>query len=537
MANRDRMTAAAVPESEPVRVVWLGRIGGPLMALAVYFLMATAEAPPPEDAAYPPAESPAVVESLSHEARATAAIATLMAIWWMTESLPLPVTSLLPIALFPLAGVLPVERATAPYADKNIFLFMGGFLIALAVQRWNLHRRLALLTVLGVGTSPRFLVGGVMLATAGLSMWISNTAATAMMLPIGMSLVALLLDKAPGAVDRARPVESPPTADSRQEAFATCLMLGIAYSASIGGMATLIGTPTNLFFAGFAHEHGIAITFAGWMALGVPVAAILLVVCWIVLTRLAFRIDLGEIRGGREVIRQEWRRLGRISRGEWIVSCVCAGVASAWVAREPLSQWQWLVAHLPIVARLDDTVIAMAGALLLFIIPVDIRRGVFALDWQTARELPWGVLLLFGGGFSLAAAISGSGLAEWIGGRVAFLEGLPPLALMLVVAAMIVFLTELTSNTATAAAFLPILYAVALGIQVDPVLLMVPAALAASCAFMLPVATPPNAIVFGSGCVSIGAMVRAGARLNLIVVVLIPLLVYWLGPWILGIAI
>jgi solute carrier family 13 (sodium-dependent dicarboxylate transporter), member 2/3/5 len=521
MLNRDQLAAA----SEPVRVVWLGRIGGPLMAIAVYSLLATAEVPPAVDLSRPPAEHTAATgERLSHEARATAAIATLMAIWWMTESLPLPVTSLIPIALFPLAGVMPVGSATAPYADKNIFLFMGGFLIALAVQRWNLHRRLALLTVLGVGTSPHLLVGGIMLATAGLSMWISNTAATAMMLPIGMSLVTLLVDKMRGGAG-----------DPDAAAFATCLMLGIAYSASIGGVATLIGTPTNLFFAGFAHEHGIAITFAGWMALGVPVAAVLLLVCWVVLTRLVFPIGLRDIPGGRELIRGEWRRLGRITRGEYIVLCVCAAVASAWVAREPLSHWQWLTDQLPVITRLDDTVIAMAGALLLFVIPVDIRRGVFALDWETASQLPWGVLLLFGGGFSLAAAISGSGLADWMGSQVAFLEGLPPLALMLAVVTMIVFLTELTSNTATAAAFLPILYAVAVGIQVDPILLMVPAAIAASCAFMLPVATPPNAIVFGSGCVTIGDMVRAGLRLNLIAIVLIPLLVYWLGALVLGI--
>lgn len=494
-----------------------------------------------------------------------------MAVWWMTEALPLAVTSLLPIVLFPLAGVLTVSGATAPYADKTVFLFMGGFMIALAVERWNLHRRIALLTVLSVGTSPKRLVGGIMLATALLSMWISNTATAAMMLPIGMSLVGLLLERirsgvldgrsrlalaedpdsslepGPAAHDQGNPrslpgagpepVPSPrdEEADSEAWAFATCTMLGIAYAASIGGMATLIGTPTNLFFAGFVQEQGIPISFGHWMALGVPLSAVLLLLTWIVLTSLVFPIRLREIPGGRELIRLELNRLGRVSRGEWTVLGVFVGVAAAWVAREPLTHWQWLIQRVPAAARLDDTIIAVTGAVLLFIIPVDAKRGIFALDWETARRLPWGVLLLFGGGFSLAAAVVHSRLADWIGGQVACLEGLPPLLLMLAVASMITFLTELTSNTPTAAAFLPILYGVALGIGVDPLLLLVPATIAASCAFMLPVATPPNAIVFGSGYVPIRSMVRAGLWLNLIAIVLAPLVMYTWGVWLFGI--
>lgn len=486
-----------------------------------------------------------------------------MAIWWMTEAVPLPVTSLLPLVLFPMAGVLPIDQAAAPYADKNIFLFMGGFLIALAVEHWNLHRRIALLTVLAVGTKPTQLIGGIMLATAALSMWISNTATAAMMLPIGLSLVTLLADRIGGgntAIEGVAPADelreefddtrdTEPSQPSAKTAagydlpepkavvarFSTCIMLGIAYSASIGGVGTLVGTPTNVFFAGFAHGKGISIGFAQWMALAMPLVAVFLFITWVVLTRIIFPISLRELPGGREVIRSELNKLGPVSRGEWTVLVVFAATALAWVVRAPLTSWGWLTELIPAVARLDDTVIAMTGAIALFLIPVRSPTGQFALDWKMANNLPWGVLLLFGGGFSLASAVTSSKLANWIGAQVAALEGLPTVLMTVAVVMIVIFLTELTSNTPTAAAFLPILYGVALGLDVDPLLFLVPATLAASCAFMLPVATPPNAIVFGSGHVRIGAMAYAGLWLNVIGIVLIPLLIYTVGTWVLRI--
>jgi sodium-dependent dicarboxylate transporter 2/3/5 len=312
------------------------------------------------------------------------------------------------------------------------------------------------------------------------------------------------------------------------------MMLGIAYSASIGGLATLVGTPTNLFFAGFADEQGISIGFARWMLFATPFSTVFLIIAWFVLTRIAFPVSPHEIPGGRELIRSELEKLGSVSRGEWTVLCVFAATATGWIVREPLTQWSWLTQMIPCIKDMNDTLIALMGALILFLIPVNARKDVFALDWKTAESIPWGVLLLFGGGFSLAAAMSGSGLAEWVGTRVEGLAGMPVLVIAGIVATLVICLTELTSNTPTAAAFLPILFGVALGIGADPLLLLVPATLAASCAFMLPVATPPNAIVFGSGHVSIGSMVWAGLWLNGVGILLITLWMYLWGIWILS---
>ena len=508
---------AAVPEegevAEPARVTtraWIGRFLGPILAVALYLLL------------------PGEAAGLADAARATAAVGTLMAVWWITEALPLPVTALLPIALFPLAGVLPVGEATAPYASDIIFLFMGGFMLALAMQRWGLHRRIALLTVLAVGTRPTRVIAGFMLATAFLSMWVSNTATTVMMLPIGLSVLQLVFERVQG-------LDPDEVTGAGAPNFATCLMLAIAYAASIGSLATLIGTPPNLFMAGFlAETYGIEIGFGQWMMVGLPLAAVFLVIAWVLLTRVVYPSALEEIPGGRQLFRDELARLGRVSRGEKIVAGVFLATAAAWVLREPLTGWEWLVTRLPGLEALSDPGIAIVAAILLFAIPVDARHGVFTLDWTTARQLPWGVLLLFGGGLSLARAVGTSGLDEWIGLQVGALGGLPVVVLVLVAVAAVVFLTELTSNTATAATFLPILGGVALGLDLDPLLLVVPAALAATCAFMMPVATPPNAIVFGSGHVTIPQMVRAGIWLNLVAIGLVVAVVYLLGPLALG---
>jgi sodium-dependent dicarboxylate transporter 2/3/5 len=483
----------------------------------------------------------------------TAALGLLMAVWWMTEALPIPATALLPLALFPLFGVASMEKAAAPFAHPLIFLFLGGFLLALAMERWRLHRRIALAVVMRLGTRPVRLVAGFMVASALLSMWISNTATAMLMLPIGLSLVDLVRRSTRGggtaggaAVDDDDSAESEPEGpagdpDAPGTRFALCLMLGIAYGASLGGIGTLIGTPTNALLAAFLSDgYGFEIAFVDWMAVGVPIVVIGLPIMLWVLTRLVYPIRLREVPGGRAFIRSELDRLGKASPAEKRVAVLFALTAAAWIGRPLLARW------LP---GLTDPGIAMTAALALFVVPAGTRlpRDGHAapaqgetgsagplLDWRTARRLPWGVLLLFGGGLSLAAAIRDTGLADRIGEAMHGLAALPAPLIVGVVMAVILLLTELTSNTATAAAFLPVLASMAHGLGLDPLSLLVPATLAASCAFMLPVATPPNAIVYGSGMVSVPQMVRAGVWLNLLFLGIIGVVAWLLVPLVLG---
>jgi solute carrier family 13 (sodium-dependent dicarboxylate transporter), member 2/3/5 len=454
------------------------------------------------------------------EAWRTAAVGVLMAVWWISEAIPIPATALLPLALLPLLQIAPVEVAATPYANPVIFLFLGGFLIAQAMQRWNLHRRIALRVIRAVGTRPVPLIGGFMLAAAFLSMWVSNTATAVMMLPIGLSVIDLALrGDADGAVDSPRE----PT-DSN---FAIALMLGIAYACSIGGLATLIGTPPNALLAGFmAETYGVEIGFAQWMLVGTPIALIGLPIVWLVLTRWIYPVRLREIPGGRAAIDREIIAMGGLSRGETLVGTVFLVTALAWVTRPALEQW---------IPQLSDAGIAITAAIVLFALPVDLKAGEFVLNWEWAKRLPWDVLILFGGGLSLASAISRSGLAGWIGGSLAGFRALPIIAIVLLVTLVIIFLTELTSNTATAAAFLPILASLAIGMGENPLLLAVPAALAASCAFMMPVATPPNAIVYGSSFITIPQMARAGLVLNIVFLLLVSLLGYILVILVFGV--
>lgn len=441
----------------------------------------------------------------------TAAVGVLMAVWWVSEALPIPATALLPLVAFPLLGVAPIGDAAAPYANPIIYLFLGGFLLAGAMQRSGLHRRIALTVVAAVGTGPRRLVLGFMLATAFLSMWVSNTATTVMMLPIGVSVITLTGTAA--------------SDDASAASFATALMLAIAYGASIGGLGTLIGTPPNAFMAGYMSEtYDVQIGFAQWMLVGVPLVAVALPLAWLLLTRVLFRLDPAELSGGRAVVREALHALGRVAPAERRVAVVFVLTALAWIVRP-------LVAGL--VPGLSDAGIAIAAGLVLFLTPAGVR-GERLLDWETAEELPWGVLVLFGGGLSLAAAISDTGLALWIGEALGGLGALPVWLLVLAVTTVIIFLTELTSNTATAAAFLPVLGPLAVSLGEGPLLFVVPAALAASCAFMMPVATPPNAIVFGSGRVTLPQMARAGVWLNLLFIALIMVVAYTLVPLALG---
>ncbi len=441
--------------------------------------------------------------SMGAEAWAALGLMLLMATWWSTEAIPIPATALLPIVLVPALELGTIGQATAPYANPIIFLFLGGFTLGLAMQRWNLHRRIALLTLKAMGDQPKRQIAGFMLATAFLSMWVSNTATAIMMLPIGLSVVAMMDNANPEGVRK----------------YATALLLAIAYSASIGGIATLIGTPPNALLAAYLSENqGISVGFAQWMVLGVPVTLVMLVLTWWWLTRRDFGI--GQASDSGQMIRDELAKLGVMSRGERLVAVVFVITATAWIFRPLLSA--------SLMPWLSDTGIAIAAAIAMVLIPVDARQGTFVLDWDSANKLPWGVLLLFGGGLAMAGVISSSGLAEWIAGSLGVAGVLPTIVMMVIVASVIIFLTEVTSNTATAAAFLPLLGALAMAQEVSPLLLTVPAAIAASCAFMMPVATPPNAIVFSSGHMQISDMIKAGFALNLMGIVVVTLITYGL---------
>lgn len=459
-------------------------------------------------------------EGLSPEGWRTAAVAVLMAVWWMTEAIPISATALLPLVLFPILGIEEISETAAPYAQPMIFLFMGGFMIALAMQRWDLHRRIALNIIRAIGTRPGSIIAGFMISSAFLSLWISNTAATMMMLPIGLSVIELARRSDGEATSEG-------LSDRQSRNFAVCLMLGIAYAASIGGVGTLVGTPTNALMAGFLNEtFGVEISFVQWMMVGLPLVLVGIPIAHIALTRVAYPVRLRSLPGGREYIGAELSRLGRISRPEMLVAGVFVLVAALWIV-QPL-----LAVAIP---GISDTGIAIFGALLLFLIPVDAKRGVFLLNWKQAERLPWGVLILFGGGLTLAGVIQRTGLAEWIG---TFLSGAGALPIILIIAlavTLIILLTELTSNSATAAAFLPIMVALAVAVGQNPILLAVAATIAASCAFMLPVATPPNAVVYGSGALTIPQMARAGLILNVLFIALVTALTYTLVIFVFGI--
>jgi sodium-dependent dicarboxylate transporter 2/3/5 len=450
-----------------------------------------------------------------------AAVGVLMATWWVTEAIPIPATALLPLALFPLLQVADIRDAATPFANPIIYLFLGGFLIARAMQDTGLPRRIALSSIQLLGARPRSIVAGVMASCAFLSMWVSNTATALMMLPIGLSLVALMPE---------RDGEEEAEASSERRRFGTALMLGIAYACSIGGMGTLIGTPPNAFLAGFMLEsYGVTIGFAEWMLLGVPLVLVGLPLCYLLLTRVAFPIRSRELPGGRELVDREARALGPLSKAERRVAGVFVLTALTWMARPLLTE------HVAWLSALSDAGIAMTAALALFILPSGEPGGRRLLDWKLARDTPWGVLILFGGGLSLAGAVEATGLSAWLGAGVGGLSGWPLPLLLLAIVSAVILLTELTSNTATAATFLPVLGGVALGLGRDPLLLAVPAALAASGAFMLPVATPPNAVVYGSGAVRIEDMVRAGIWLNVLFVFLVTAAAYILLPLVFGV--
>jgi solute carrier family 13 (sodium-dependent dicarboxylate transporter), member 2/3/5 len=461
--------------------------------------------------------------NLEPAARSAAAMAGLMAVWWLTEALPLPATALVPLVALPALGVMPIAEAAAPYADPLIFLFLAGFLLALGMQRWGLHRRIALVVILLVGTSPLRLIAGFMVATALLSMFVSNTATAVMLMPIGTSVIGLMEARALEQAGRGGGGEPRDETERKVDGFAICLLLGIAYSASIGGIGTIIGTPPNTVLVGFLRRrYELNIGFAQWMLIGVPLVLVFLPLTWLLLTRVLHPVRLGPVEGGRELILSELRALGPMKPGEIIVMTVFGLTAATWIFRPLLG------------IELHDASIGMAGGIALFLIPVDRRLSTFAMDWEWAGKAPFGILLLFGGGLSLAGAMSATGLDVAIGSIFAALRGLPLPVMILLVALVVIFLTELTSNTAVTAALMPVLAGAADTLGLAPMMLLAPAALAASCAFMLPVATPPNAIIFSHPRIHIGHMVKAGIVLNLVGAVIITLLTWLWMPVVLG---
>ena len=449
-------------------------------------------------------------EGLSKEANAILASTIWIAVWWITEAVPIAITSLLPVVLFPLTGGMELAETTASFGHRYIFLYIGGFILAIAIERWNLHKRIALNIIQLIGTNVKNVILGFMVATAFLSMWISNTATSVMMLPIGMSIISQLMD-------------NPKTVKNENQNFGKALMLAIAYSASIGGMATLIGTPPNLVLATIVQEtYGIEITFSKWFMFGLPISLILLAICWKYLTEIAFTFKQKKFPGGRNEINKQLKSLGKLSYEEKMVLLIFVGTAFAWITRSFLLQ--------KLIPNLDDTIIAVIAGILLFILPASKSKNRKLINWEEAVKLPWGILLLFGGGLALAKGFKTSGLAEWIGGQLTLLEGASIFILLLFLIALVNFLTEITSNLATTAMILPILAPLSLVLDVNPFILMVGATVAASCAFMLPVATPPNAVVFGSGYLRIPDMAKTGVWMNLFSIIFLTIMVYFLLP-------
>ena len=492
MTNRIQPTET--PANRPVQTYQIvGRILGP----AIFVLMLVAD------------QWQGV---MSTEAWRVAAVGLWMAIWWATEAIPVPVTAFLPIIIFEPLGVSSIRDAAAPYANPIIYLFLGGFMLALAIERWDLHRRIALAILDRTGTDGRRLIGGFMLVCAMLSMWMTNTSTTMMLLPIVLSVIGVIRENVPGL------------SKQQQHDFQIAMLLGLAYAASIGGLATLIGTPPNALLVGFmAENHGIEISFARWMVVGIPVSAVMLPIAWIALTKFLFPVNIPASDAVQGHLREMRDEIGAMTTPERRVAAVFATVIFCWMLRRPLTDLLGL-------SGVSDAGIVMTAALLLFVLPSGDSAQPRLMVWEDAGRLPWGVLILFGGGLSLAAAVSDSGLALWLGESLSPLNAWGTTVLLVAAVAMIIFLTELTSNLATTATLLPVIAAIAIQAGVSPIVLTVPITIAASCAFMLPVATPPNAIVFATGRLTIPQMARAGILLNIIGIIIVSLAALNLAP-------
>ena len=467
-------------------------------------------------------------EGVTLEGQRMAAVAMLMALWWIGEAVPLAVTSLMPLILYPLLGILPSKEVSPHYTNHLVFLFMGGIMIALAMEKWNFHKRVALVIILFIGTRPSQIILGFMVATAFLSMWISNTATTMMMLPVAIAVVKQIASQA--SIRGERTVT---TQHKVEHHFGLALMLGLAYSASIGGVGTLIGTAPNIVFAGFYKSHfpdQPDITFLQWMMIGLPMVILFLPLVWIYLCRWVSRVPISDIEvhnGTGELIKEELKALGPMQRAEIFVAVIFMLTALLWIFRQPINLGSIVIPGWSLLFSwgnyIHDSTIAMFMGLMLMLVPLGYPEGMeregkreyFTLDWQTVVEkMPWGLLLLFGGGFALAAGFKNTGLDVWIGQQLTGIQALPLWIVILTLCLGITFLTELTSNTATATMILPIIAGASVMTEFHPLMLMVPVTVSASFAFMMPVATPPNAIVFGSGWVTVPQMSRAGFILN-----------------------
>lgn len=473
---------------------WLALLAGPLLAVSIYFLL------PVE---YVSADG--ALRALGPGAHAAAAVAGWMALWWITDVIPVYVTAMLPLALFPLLGTATVEEAAGAYGDPLIFLFFGGFIVALALERWGLHRRVAMTVLQFVGSRPDYIVGAFMGITSFISLWVTNTATTLMMLPVALSVVdSLAVSSTAGDA-----------ADPRTSQLGAALMLGVAYAASIGGMGTMIGTAPNVFVASFInHQLNLKISFLDWMIVAMPLVVLLLLAAWWLLTRGVFRLGREPLPGTRQVLQGLTAELGPMTRAERLTALVFLLTAGAWVFRALLAEVT--IAGLQPFVGLTDAGIAISAAVLLFVLPAGTGDHRFLMDWPTASRVPWGLLLLFGGGLSLAASFERTGLADYVASQGQGLERLPTWVLVAGIATVVVFLSEIASNMATAATAVPVLASLAIGAGLPPVPLVLAACFAASCGFMLPVATPPNAIAYGTGRVTAGQMARAGFLLNIL---------------------
>ena len=475
---------------------------GPLVALLFYFIL-------PEQYI----TSAGVSETFSHAARACAAIVLWMAIWWFTEAVPIAITSLLPIVLFPLFGVMGSSDTLKEYANGTIFLFLGGFLIAAGIARWHLDRRIALLTIRIVGTKPQQIILGLLLSTSFISAWVSNTATAAMMVPIALAVLKVV-----------RSTREDLPIDRAEHNFGVCVLLAVAYGASLGGVLTLIGTPPNGIFARFVEQtYNVSVSFIDWMLIAFPIVVVMIAATQLLMTKVLFRELVSELPGGKDWVMHEYSKLGPMSRGEKIVLTVFVTAALLWCFGPVIRSIQ--IGDMTPFKPLSDTVIAMGAGIILFIIPVDYKRGVHALDWSSASDtVAWDVLLLFGGGLSMAAAIQKTGLADIIGAQATFLSSLPEVAAISGLTTLTVFASEFTSNTALAATMMPLVAAVADSIGMHPEALLVATTFGASLAFMMPVGTPPNAIIFGTGRIRIAEMIRAGFWLNVCGIVVVTII-------------
>ena len=463
-------------------------------------------------------------------ARYTAAVTLLMVTWWVTEPIPIYATALVPLVLFPILGVLTPITAAVSYADQTVFLFMGGFFIAAAMQRWNLHKRIALHIIRRTGTSPKMLIFGFMIATAFLSMWISNTASSMMMIPIAFAIVSTLVPEIP---------KDSGQLNKENCCFATCLLLAVAFAATIGGMATLIGTPPNGILLAqvetiFPQAPGI--DFFSWMVFAVPFSGVFLILAWAWLTMVSFRGLPAAIMEGPAIIKKELSALGPLRRGEIWTLLVFCGVALAWLFRTPKVIGDLVIPGInTFIPGISDSTIAIAGAIILFLLPVDIKRAIYTLDWASAKTIPWGILILFGGGICLSEAFIVSGLADTIAEHLTVLGVLPPVLIILLISLLITYLNEVISNTAVASIMIPLMAITAISMGINPLLLMITAALASSLGFMLPVGTPPNAIAYGTGYISVKDMIKAGFALNIIGVLLVTIFMSYIVPDVIGI--